>query len=140
MGNVGWQDWSQFGKVDVTVSAEDTNTLTVDRNYKDTWHVAAGLQYKISQLWLLAFGVAYDSSMMDDKERTPDVPVGATWRFGAGAKYKVKDNIDLGLAYECAWGGDLPMDINRGPLAGRVSGEYTNTALHFINLALNWRF
>ncbi len=140
MGNVGWQDWSQFGKVDVTVSSEDTNTLTVDRHYKDTWHVAAGLQYKISQPWLLSLGVAYDSSMMDDKERTPDVPVGATWRFGAGAKYNVKDNIDLGLAYECDWGGDLPMDINRGPLAGRVSGEYRNTALHFINLALNWRF
>jgi len=140
MGDVGWQEWSRFGKVDITVSAEDTNSLTVDRNYKDTWHVAAGLQYKIAQPWLLAFGVAYDSSMMDDKDRTPDVPLGATWRFGAGANYKVKDNIDIGLAYECAWGGDLPMDINRGPLSGRVSGEYTNTALHFINLALNWRF
>ena len=140
MGNVGWQDWSQFGKVDIVVSSEDTNTLTVNRNYKDTWHVAAGLQYKMSQPWLLEFGVAYDSSMMDDEDRTPDVPVGETWRFGAGANYKLKDNIDVGLAYECAWGGDLPMDINRGPLSGRVSGEYTNTALHFINLALNWRF
>jgi long-chain fatty acid transport protein len=137
---VGWQDWSQFGKVDVTVSSEDTNTLTVDRNYKDTWHVATGLQYKVSQPWLFSFGVAYDSSMMDDKERTPDVPVGATWRFGAGVRYQVKDNFELGLSYECVWGGDLPMDINRGPLAGRVSGEYPNTALHFINLALNWRF
>jgi len=140
MGNVGWQDWSYFGKVGVTLSAEDTNSLTVDRDYKDTWHVAAGLQYKISQPWLLSFGVAYDSSMMDDEDRTPDIPLGETWRFGAGARYQVNDNIDLGLAYECAWGGDLSMDINRGPLAGRVSGEYTNTALHFINLALNWRF
>jgi long-chain fatty acid transport protein len=140
MGNVGWQDWSYFGKVGITVSAEDTNSLTVDRDYEDTWHVAAGLQYKISQPWLLSFGVGYDSSLMDDEDRTPDVPVGETWRFGAGARYQVNDNIDLGLAYEYAWGGDLPMDINRGPLAGRVSGEYTNTALHFINLALNWRF
>ncbi len=140
MGNVGWQDWSRFGKVDITVSSEDTNSLTVNRNYKDTWHVAAGLQYKISPPWLLSLGVAYDSSLMDDKERTPDVPVGATWRFGGGVRYQVRDNIDIGLAYECAWGGDLPMDINRGPLAGRVSGEYPGTALHFINLALNWRF
>jgi long-chain fatty acid transport protein len=122
------------------VSAEDTNSLTVNRNYKDTWHVAAGLQYKIARPWLLSFGVGYDSSLMDDKERTPDVPVGATWRFGGGVRYQVKDNIDVGLAYECAWGGDLPMDINKGPLVGRVSGEYSNTALHFINVALNWRF
>jgi len=140
MGNVGWQNWSDFGSIDVTVSAEDTNSLAVDLNYKDTWHVAAGLQYKASEPLLLSLGIAYDSSMMDDKERSPSVPVGEVWRFGAGVQYKVKDNIDLGLAYECAWAGDLAMDVNRGPLAGRVSGEYTNSAIHFINLALNWRF
>jgi long-chain fatty acid transport protein len=140
MGNLGWQDWSQFGKVEVTVRAEDTNDLTTDLDYKDTWHAAAGVQYKASDPLLLSLGIAYDSSMMDDDERSPSLPVGETWRFGAGARYRVKDNVDVGLAYECAWGGDLPLDVNRGPLAGRVSGEYTNIAIHFINLALNWRF
>ena len=140
MGNVGWQDWSDFGSIDVAVSAEDTHSLTVDMNYEDTWHVAAGLQYKVSEPLLLSLGIAYDSSMMGDEERSPSVPVGETWRFGAGGQYKWKKNIDVGLAYEFLWGGDLSMDVNRGPLAGRVSGEYTNTAIHFINLALNWRF
>ena len=42
MGNLGWQDWSEFGKVGVAVASEDTSSLTVDRNYKDTWHVAFG--------------------------------------------------------------------------------------------------
>jgi len=140
MGNLGWQDWSQFGMVEVSVTAEDTNSLTLDLNFKDTWHGALGVQYKASEPLLLSLGVAYDSSMMDDDERNPSLPVGETWRFGAGGRYKVKENIDLGLAYEYAWGGDLPMDVNRGPLAGRVSGEYTNTAIHCINLALNWRF
>ena len=36
MGNLGWQDWSQFGKVGVAVTSEDTSSLTIDRNYKDT--------------------------------------------------------------------------------------------------------
>jgi len=140
LANVGWQDWSDFGSIDVTVSAEDTNSLTVDMNYDDTWHVAAGVQYKVSDPLLLSFGIAYDSSMMDDEERSPSLPVGETWRFGAGGQYKWKKNIDIGFAYEFIWGGDMSLDVNRGPLAGRVSGDYTNTAMHFINLALKWRF
>ena len=140
MGNVGWQEWSDFDTIDVTLSSEDTKDLTVDLNYDDTWHVAAGVQYKVSDPLLLSFGIAYDSSMMDDEERSPSLPVGETWRFGAGGQYKWKKNIDVGFAYEFIWGGDMSLDVNRGPLAGRVSGDYTNTAMHFINLALNWRF
>jgi hypothetical protein len=36
--------------------------------------------------------------------------------------------------------GDLSMDINRGPLAGRVVGEYESMAIHNIALGLNWIF
>jgi hypothetical protein len=32
------------------------------------------------------------------------------------------------------------MDVNHGPLKGRVSGEYDNTSLQVLSLALNWRF
>jgi hypothetical protein len=48
--------------------------------------------------------------------------------------------MDLSLAYEFVWAGDLPMDVERGTLAGRVSGDYNDAYMHFINLALNWRF
>jgi long-chain fatty acid transport protein len=140
MGNVGWQQWSEFGKVDVTVSSETSASLTADRKYDDTWHAAAGVQYRISEPWLWSFGVAYDSSIVEDKDRTPDLPLGEAWRFGTGAQYKYKKNLDLSLAYELLWAGDLPMDVERGPLAGRVSGDYNDTYMHFIHLALNWRF
>ena len=38
MGDVGWQDWSRFGKVDVTANP---TSLTFNRKYQDTWHVGA---------------------------------------------------------------------------------------------------
>jgi long-chain fatty acid transport protein len=109
-------------------------------NYDDTWSVAAGVQYRVSDPLLLSLGIAYNSSMMDDEERTPSVPSGEVWQFGTGVQYKMKKNLDVSVAYELAWLGDLSMDVNRGPLAGRVSGDYTDTSMHFINLALNWRF
>ena len=140
MGNLGWQDWSEFGKVGIAVTSEDTSSLTIDRNYKDTWHVAFGARYRVAQPWLLTAGVSYDSSMMDDKDRTPDLPLGETWRFGLGARYDWSQNLAFGVGYTFLWSGDLDMDVNRGPLAGRVSGTYENTSMNFINLYLNWTF
>ena len=46
MGNVGWQEWSAFGKSEVTISASTTSSITSDRNFKDTWHGAIGAQYR----------------------------------------------------------------------------------------------
>jgi long-chain fatty acid transport protein len=140
MGNLGWQDWSQFGKVDVQVKAEDTTSLTADRNYKDTYHAAFGAQYRVADPWLLSAGIAYDSSLMDDKDRTPDMPLGEQWRFGLGARYDWSQQLAFGLAYELLWGGNLDMNLNRGPLAGRVEGSYEDAAIHFICFNVNWKF
>ncbi len=114
MGNRGWQEWSEFGKVDVAVTSDDPSSLTVDRNYKDTWHVAVGAQYRVTAPWLLTAGVAYDSSMVDDEDRTPDLPLGESWRFGMGARYDWSQKLAFGVGYTFLWSGDLDMDVNRG--------------------------
>jgi long-chain fatty acid transport protein len=140
MGNVGWQDWSEFGKVRVEVKSTTTTSLTLDNKYKDSWHAALGTQYQLSDPWRLSLGIAYDSSIVDDEDRTLDVPMGESWRFGTAAVYKVRENMELGLAYELMWFGNLKVDVDDGPLTGRVSGEYEDVHMHFINLAFNWRF
>ena len=140
MGNLGWQDWSEFGKVDVTVAAEDTTSLTADRQYKDTWHAALGAQYQLSTPWLLSGGIAYDSEMVDEEDLTPDLPSGAMWRFGVGGQYAWSKALTVNCAYELNWLGDLSMDVERGPLAGRVAGEYESMAIHNLVLGLNWNF
>jgi len=61
-------------------------------------------------------------------------------RFGLGARYDWSQNLAFGVGYTFLWSGDLDMDVNRGPLAGRVSGTYENTSMNFINLYLNWTF
>lgn len=140
MGNVGWDQWSEFGKVDVLVAGEDTTTLTFDRNYEDTWHAAVGAEYRRSDRWRFSGGIAYDSSPVKDRYRTPDMPVGEAWRFGVGAEYRVRDDLTISGTYALVWSGDLDMDVNRGPFAGRVSGEYRDTAIHALGLIFNWKY
>jgi len=32
----------------------------------------------------------------------------------------------------------MPVDQNRGPLAGRVAGDFKNTAFHFFAVTVTW--
>ena len=139
LGNVGWQDWSAFGKVDVQVNTDDPRSLAVDQNFKDTWHAALGAEVNKPSGWSYSFGVAYDTSCLDDADRTPTLPLGEATRFGFGARRKMSEKLDLGLAYTLAWGGTLSVDQERGPLSGRIAGAYNDSAMHFFAVSLRWK-
>jgi long-chain fatty acid transport protein len=140
LGNFGWQQWSQFGKVDVSVDRINNVGLTTNLKFNDTWHGALGAQYRVSAPLLVTGGVAYDSSMQDVGSRSPALPTGWTWRFALGGQYDLSRDIKLGAAYEYAYGGDVPIDVSRGPLAGRVAGEYRNMSVQFLNANVAWKF
>lgn len=139
MGNVGWQNWSEFGQVDVSIDSTNPRDLTTDLNYDDTWHVALGAQYKPVQNWMLTGGVAYDSSMVSDSDRSFTVPVAEAWRFGIGTQYEVSKSLSLGLAYELVYSGDISISQSRGPLAGTVSGTMDNAMMHVVAFTLIWK-
>jgi long-chain fatty acid transport protein len=140
MGNVGWQDWSRFGKVDVGINSADPRSLTINSDYNDTWHVALGVQYRHSPAWTFTGGIAYDSSAVDDDKRSVVLPMGETWKFALGAQYSFNPNLTLGAAYEFVWLGDMSVDQERGPLAGRVSGDYEDASISFFALNLKWTY
>lgn len=140
LANLGWQDWSQFGKVDIGLTTSPPTSLTTQSKFKDTWHAAVGAQYALSDAWALYGGVAYDSSMVDDADRSVTLPVGEGWTFGFGSRYKMRPGYDVSFGYALKWAGDLTVDNDRGPLAGRVAGEYGNTALHVMSVTFHWSF
>lgn len=135
LGNLGWQDWSEYGKVGVRVDARNTKDITKERDYDDSWHTALGAQYDMDGPWLLTFGTAFDSGIID--KATPDLPNGDAWRFAVGGKYAIKANMELGLGYTLLWMGDLDVDQQGGPLSGRLAGTYEGTSMHFF--AVNFR-
>lgn len=140
MANFGWQDWSEFGKTSVSVQSQGTTDFTQDRNFKDTWHVAIGAQYRFAEVWLYSLGFAYDSSPVDDKDRTPDMPLDRQLRFGTGLQYDWNKDITVGVAYEYLDAGDAEINQQGGPLQGSLEGDYKTNEIHFFNATLIWRF
>ncbi|HJV36728.1 OmpP1/FadL family transporter [Geomonas sp.] len=146
LGNFGWQQWSQFGKVDVSLANTSNPTgLTTNLKYRDTWHGALGAQYRIAPPWLITGGVAYDSSMMDDANRSPSLPLGWAWRFALGGQCALTKSVDLGVAYEYLYSGNPAIDKSgQLPVAlggrGDLSGSYPNMSIQFFSANVTWKF
>lgn len=139
MGNIGWQNWSQFGQTTLGISAQTQKTLNVDLNYSDTIQIAIGGQYRLANQWLLSAGFAYDSSPVSEANRTPSLPLDRQLRFGTGVQYQLSENLIVGIANEVLNGGDAPYDVKRGPLAGRLQGDFSSNIIDFLGVNLVWK-
>ena len=131
MGNLVWQDWSEFGKPDLSVADTNVSNETVNLNYDDTWGFALGAQYAFADGWLWSFGGGYDSSPVWEDERSPVLPMDEQFRIGTGLQYSFNDNITVGAAYEYMNGGDNNIDVR-----ARASGGQARRRLQIVRLSL----
>lgn len=140
LGNIGWQEWSSFGETTIFLQSQNTTELTQDRNFDDTWHYAAGMQYQIDEGNLLSLGIAYDESPVSETNRTLDMPLDRQWRYAIGLEQDLSDDMTIGYAYELLDAGKAEVDQNRGPLAGEIKGDYSSNYIHIFNVSLAKRF
>jgi long-chain fatty acid transport protein len=146
LGSVGWQQWSKFGQVQLGIdnTANPTSTST-NLNFDDTWHFAAGAQYRMSQPWLLNFGIAYDTGFQDSSNVSPLLPSNWGWRFGTGAENQVSKTFLWGFAAEYLYGGTLDTNIqSTAPVTaggrGNLVGSYEDIGTLFLGIYANWTF
>jgi long-chain fatty acid transport protein len=136
LGSVGWQQWSKFGQVQVGIDTTRPVDLTTAIPFQDTWHVAGGAQYRLSEPWLFNFGIAYDSGFQENSSQvSPLLPQNSAWRFGLGGQQQLSKTSYWGLAGEYLYGGTLKTDIRGKPVAlggkGDLVGSYPSTGILF---------
>ncbi len=139
MGNVVWQQWSQFGKPSLEVTSTTSRQTTTNLNYDDTWGFAIGARYKFAPDWLWMVGFAYDSSPQSKSNRTPALPLDQQFRVGTGVQYALNDRITIGAAYEYENLGDADIERSK-PLAGTIQGTYSTNEIHWFNMTVAWKF
>lgn len=140
LASANWQDWSNFGEIEVQVDALRGLSTTVNARYKDTYQLALGTQYQATPQLLWNAGIAYDTSAVSDSNRTVTVPMGEQWRVGTGATYALDKNTDLNLSWDLVWMGDLPVDQSKALSGERVSGQYASAWIQTVTGNMTWRF
>jgi long-chain fatty acid transport protein len=133
LGDVSWTGWSSIPKLDLVRTSGASNgatAQTLDTDFRDTFRVAVGANYRYSEDLTLKFGLATDQSpvknettrlvSLPDADRT-QVSTGAQWKLSNGAK------LDIGVAYLTI----ADTSINNNQLAkarGLVTGTYSGSA------------
>ena len=140
MGNVVWQQWSEFGKPNLEVDFDDQpqgHRQPQLRRHLGLRPRHAATSSRRTGQW--SVGVAFDTSPISKKERTPALPLDQQIRVGTGVQYALNDRVTIGTAYEYLNLGEADISRSR-PLAGTLQGNYSTNEIHFFNATLSWKF
>ena len=66
----------------------------------DTWHFSGGIHSRLSNLWLLQCGLAYDTSPVSSGDRTADMPADRQLRYAIGALYTRSEKLTISTQLE----------------------------------------
>jgi long-chain fatty acid transport protein len=138
MANFNWQNWNQFGELNVALSTDPPRAQAIDAEFSDTFQGAIGAHYRLGEPTLLLLGFAYDSSPTTEANRSPALPVDRQLRFAAGLQYDINDDYTVGAAYEYADLGSANISQTRS--SGTVQGKYQPNSLNVFNLTVARRF
>lgn len=136
LADAGWTNWQRFGRE--VSRAPDGSPTVVDRNWRDTWRAGLGVRWRANARTMLHAGASYDSSPVSDWDRTPDLPIDRQWRFAAGVTRELKPYLSMALSCSYLDLGAARIEKSLGPLAGRLSGQYTAARLPIFALSFLW--
>jgi long-chain fatty acid transport protein len=129
-----WEDWSEFS--DNQLAFQGGVVAEIDRNWKDTYHLGIGVVRRSGDQ-VFSVGIGYDSSPVDDKDRTIDLPLDEQLQFSV-AYGRQGEKLDYSIGATLMYLGDGKVDQTAQGV--RFKGEFdTNYAL-FVGGTLRYEF
>ena len=133
--------WAKFDTINL---GAPLNTA-IPEHYRNTWALAAGVDYAVSPQWDVRAGIARDQTPTRNGERDARVPDSNRWNFSAGTSYALSRSITLDAAAAYIAFDDADIDRATAAHAGTpaqtlilVDGRLENT--HAVVLSLGGRF
>ncbi|GAA4775220.1 outer membrane protein transport protein [Stakelama sediminis] len=137
-----YYNWSTFK--DIAINPIGAAPTVSPQNYRDTFSVAAGAEYDLSNKLTLRTGTMYDETPTVDAYRTTRVPDGNRIWASAGMTYNLSKKFSFNLSYAHIFVGKEPLDrtdvLYQGTPAQTISTvRSTNTGnADIIATSLTW--
>jgi long-chain fatty acid transport protein len=130
-----WLNTSDFGLNHVSV---DSDSLSVNTDFRDAWLFSAGLKYHYRPDLAFAVGALHMSSPISDGRRGVGLPLDRIISVGAGVDWQWKDlRIVTNLSYVDKGDGHVDQD---GGLAGSVKGSFDQNYAVVLDVQVGKRF
>lgn len=131
LGDVSRTGWSSIPKVDIMRTSGSHNgeiAQTLNTNFRNTWRVALGANYKINSALKLKYGVAYDQTPVKGAQtRTVSLPDNDRVWLSLGAQWMPNkaSRLDLGAAYIVVRNSKIDNDQSTTfDGQGHITGDY----------------
>ncbi|MDB5396896.1 MAG: rane protein involved in aromatic hydrocarbon degradation [Rhodospirillales bacterium] len=112
LGEVDYYSWSNFKQIAVHLF-DNSGDLITPENYKDTFSVALGGEYQLTDQVKLRAGVKFDQTPTIDAFRDTRVPDGDRYWLAGGLHYQISENLGLDGSYAHIFVDDSNININR---------------------------
>jgi len=134
-----WEDWSAFSKNQLAITGGVLNPAGVlERNFKDTWSAGVAFIDGSNKTHGYSVGFSYDSSPVNNKDRTIDLPFDETYKLSAAYGWQGSKQLDFALGGTLMYFGEGKVDQTAQGV--RFKGKFdTNMAL-FLGGTLRYHF
>jgi long-chain fatty acid transport protein len=137
--NAGWQDWSEFSSNRLAFDGGARNPVAeLDRNFKDTWHAGVAYAHQTGNGSRFSLGVSYDSSPVDDDDRTFDLPFDEIFKLSGSYAWLGSKHLDFAIGGTLYLVGDAPVDMTTQGV--RAKGKYDTNAVLFVGGTMRYLF
>ena len=149
MGDVTWTRTSRLQNLDIQFPPTAEGAERIRQNWKDTYRVSLGANYKYSENLLLRAGIAHDQAPVRSAElRHPALPDSDRMQYSIGANWKLNANSSLDLAYSFIDFKDADVNytndcspVKKGCTGnGETTKGLFKTRMQLIGLAYNYKF
>jgi long-chain fatty acid transport protein len=117
-----WTGWDSIQELRVVDRATGGTVSNTTLNFDNSWRVGVGVERSVSRPWLVRFGLAYDTTPVQDAYRTPRLPDENRVWLSLGARYTPEPDgkwwIDFG--YTHIWVDEASSEL---PFAGAPAAE-----------------
>ncbi|EGR0285502.1 outer membrane protein transport protein [Vibrio cholerae] len=142
--SLNWTDWSSFKEL--TAVFPEKSDLIKSENWEDNYRFAIGTTYQYDAKLALRAGVAYDTSAVDDKNRTATIPeTDRTW-VSVGGSYVATPQLTLDAGFTYIFAKDATINEPRDAsdqTAAAIGGAFTGNVsgnVWLIGVQANYRF
>jgi long-chain fatty acid transport protein len=106
--------WSEFDAIRLGAPINQA----LPKNYRDTWSVAAGVDYALDDAWTLRGGLQHAQTPTQDCWRDAAVPDADRWTFAVGGSRRVSPSLTYDAAFNYVHAGDSKIDRPDAAFAG----------------------
>ncbi|WP_217564893.1 outer membrane protein transport protein [Vibrio cholerae] len=142
--SINWTDWSSFKEL-TAVFSDGPDPIKLE-NWEDNYRFAIGTTYQYDAKLALRAGVAYDTSAVDDKNRTATIPeTDRTW-VSVGGSYIATPQLTLDAGFTYIFAKDATINEPRDAsdqTAAAIGGAFTGNVsgnVWLIGVQANYRF